>query len=246
MTPSLPEASHLHPIFYSVDLTYYHVHPKRGQDGMTAAGILPDFQGGAVHDHWSPCLKFDTCQHYFCNAHHLRELQFIQDQYQQEWAPEMAQLLRDIKAEVEACPASAMSLPLDRQACYSTRYDQLIAKGLAVNPPPEHPPPKKRGRGKQSPPKNLLDRLLKYKAGILAFMLDFRVPFDNNLAERDVRMIKVKQKVSGSFRTPAGADTFCHIRSFISTVRKQGLNVLDAIYDAFLGHPFLPPSQQAW
>jgi transposase len=222
------------------ELTLYHVHPKRGQEGMEAGGVLPQFQGGAVHDHWSSYLKFDNCRHYFCNAHHLRELQFILEQYQQAWAAEMAQLLLDIKADVEDTPAPAMSLPPKRLAHYAAEYDQLIAKGLTANPPPDDPPPKKRGRPKQSPPKNLLDRLQAHKSGVLAFMYDFRVPFDNNLAERDVRMVKVKQKVSGTFRTQSGADNFCAIRSYISTVRKQGHNVIDAIYDAFVGQPFIP------
>jgi transposase len=222
-------------------LTHYHVHHKRGQDGMAAGGILPAFQGGALHDHWSPYLKFDNCRHYFCNAHHLRELQFILEQYQQTWALEMAQLLLDIKAEVEATPAPAMSLPPERLAHYENEYNKLIAQGLAANPPPDSSSPKKRGRPKQSPPKNLLDRLEKHKSGVLAFMYDFRVPFDNNLAERDVRMVKVKQKVSGTFRSQVGADTFCEIRSYISTARKHGLNVIDAMYDAFVGHPFMPP-----
>lgn len=227
------------------ELTHYHVHRKRGQEGMAAGGILPTFQGGAVHDHWSPYLKFDTCQHYFCNAHHLRELQFIVEQYQQSWAADLAQLLGDIKAEVEATPAPAMSLPPDRLAHYQAEYDRLMAIGLAANPPPDDPPPQKRGRPKQSPPKNLLDRLQKHKAGGLAFMSDFRVPFDNNLAERDVRMVKVKQKVSGTFRTYAGADTFCAIRSYISTVRKQELNLIEALYDAFVGQPFIPAGRVA-
>ena len=221
-------------------LTLYHVHPKRGQVGMEGGGILPQFQGGTVHDHWSAYLKFDQCQHYFCNAHHLRELQFIQEQYQQAWAAEIADLLRNIQAEVEQTPASAMSLPPERLAYYEDKYNQLIAQGLAANPLPDDPPPKKRGRTKQSPPKNLLDRLQAHKSGVLAFMYDFRVPFDNNLAERDVRMVKVKQKVSGTFRTQSGADDFCAIRSYISTVRKQGYNVIDALYHAFVGQPFLP------
>jgi transposase len=222
------------------ELTHYHVHQKRGAEGMEAGAIFPDFQGGAVHDHWASYLKFDNCRHYFCNAHHLRELQFIVDQYQQSWATDMAQLLRDIKAEVEAIPAPAMSLPPERLAHYEVKYDKIIAQGLAVNPPPAKPLPKKRGPTKQSPPKNLLDRLVKHKAGVLAFMYDFRVPFDNNLAERDVRMVKVKQKVSGAFRTQTGADTFCAIRSYISTARKQGHNAIDAIFDAFVGQPFMP------
>lgn len=221
-------------------LTQFHVHRKRGQEGMTAGGILPEFQGGAVHDHWASYLKFDTCRHFFCNAHHLRELQFMVEQYQQDWAAELAQLLIEIKAEVEATPPPALSLPLDRLTYYETQYDKLLDQGLAANPSPDQPPPKKRGRPKQSPPKNLLDRLTTHKSGVLAFMYDFRVPFDNNLAERDVRMIKVKQKVSGSFRIHSGADTFCAIRSYISTVRKQGVNVIEAIYDAFSGQPFIP------
>jgi transposase len=224
----------------TAQLTHYHVHRRRGQEGMKAGGILPVFKGQAVHDHLPAYLHFDACQHDFCNAHHLRELKFIEEQYQQPWAVKMSQLLLTIKAEVAATPAPALSLPPERLTFYEAEYDKLITEGLQVNPSAAEPPPKKRGRPKQSPPKNLLDRLQKHKCGVLAFMYDFRVPFDNNLAERDVRMIKVKQKVSGAFRTKSGADTFCEIRSYISTVRKQGYNVIDALYNAFLGEPFTP------
>lgn len=220
-------------------LTYYGVHPKRGQAGMNEIGILPNFAGRAIHDHWSSYFAFN-CQHGLCNAHHLRELQFVVDQYQQIWAQDMSQLLLDIKAEVETTPLGQMSLRPERLIYFEQRYDQLIEQGLEANPPPDHPPPKKRGRQKQSPPKNLLDRLQQHKAQVLAFMYDFRVPFDNNLAERDVRMVKVKQKISGSFRTRSGAETFCAIRSYISTVRKHGHNVIDAIHNALLDHPFIP------
>ena len=222
------------------ELTYYHVDPQRGQNGMTAGGILPNFQGNAVHDHWASYLSFTQCQHDFCNAHHLRELKFIHEQYQQPWAADMAKLLLDIKAEVAATPAPAMSLPADRLLHYGAKYDTLIDKGLTANPPPAIASPPKRGRPKQSPPKNLLDRLQTHKAGVLAFMADFRIPFDNNLAERDIRMIKVKQKVSGSFRTQDGAKTFAAIRSYISTARKQGHNVIAAVHGAFAGLPFTP------
>lgn len=221
-------------------LTYYAVHPKRGQAAMREIGILPAFGGRAVHDGWASYFQFENCAHALCNAHHLRELQFVVERYEQTWAQDMFALLLDIKKEVDAAPPEWTALPPDRLAHYTQRYDALLQCGFEANPPPEHPPPQKRGRKKQSPPKNLLDRLLKYKAETLAFMHDFRVPFDNNLAERDVRMIKVKQKVSGAFRTRPGAETFCALRSYISTVRKQGGSVIQALYDALLGHPFFP------
>jgi transposase len=229
-------------------LTYYMVHPKRGQQGMRAMGILPALQGRALHDHWRPYFTFEQCQHALCNAHHLRELQFVVDQYQQSWAEEMIHVLLTIKAEVEAAPLEHMSLASERLTHFERRYDEVISQGLKANPSLAELPPKpcgersrpKRGRKKQSPPKNLLDRLQQFKPQVLAFMHDFRVPFDNNLAERDVRMVKIKQKVSGAFHTRIGAETFCAIRSYISTVRKHNLNVIDAIHDALSGNPFIP------
>jgi len=221
-------------------LTYYAVHRKRGQEGMREIGILPEFRGRAMHDHLASYLKFEDCQHAFCNAHHLRELQFVLDQYEHPWAQVMIQLLVNFKVEVEAAPLDLTCLPPDRLLHYEKCYDDLLLQGFKANPPPDPPPKPKRGRKKQSPPKNLLDRLQRHKAETLAFMYDFQVPFDNNLAERDVRMIKIKQKISGSFRTTTGADTFCAIRSYISTVRKQGCNVIHAIHDALLGRPFVP------
>ena len=197
-------------------LTHYHVHDKRGQIGMRAGDILPHYKGVAVHDYWRSYLKFSDCQHSFCNVHHLRDLTFIVEQYDQVWAAKMKRLLCDIKEEVASTPEPHTALPRDRLAYYEAAYDALIAQGFAANPSPPKTKPRPIGRPKQSPAKNLLDRLHKHKAGVLAFMYDFRIPFDNNLVERDVRMIKVQQKVSGCFRTEDGGphllcDSFLHL-----------------------------------
>ena len=121
---------------------------------------------------------------------------------------------------------------------FERRYQRLVEAGLAANPPPERTG--KRGRPKQSKGKNLVDRLSKYRCEVLRFMHDFRVPFDNNQAERDLRMVKVRQKISGCFRTRRGAQMFCRIRGYISTMRKQGENVLAALESVFMGEPFVP------
>ena len=226
-------------------LTHYQIHEKRGTEAMNEIGILPEATGTIVHDHWKSYLSYDNVEHAFCNAHHLRELHFMVEQYQQTWAQDMIALLCEMHRSVDdysSRHSDALSLPPEICTAFGQRYDAILQLGFDANPqpPPDTSQPKKRGKPKQSPPKNLLDRLEVHKAGVLAFISDFRVPFDNNLAERDVRMIKVKQKVSGSFRSDSGAATFCNLRSYISTVRKNGLNVLSSLSHALLGEPFIP------
>ena len=174
-------------------------------------------------------------EHGLCNAHHLRELIFVHEQYEQEWADKMVKLLTKIKKAVKVVrQREQTTLTKTQLKDFETRYDQLIEKGLKVNPPPPDPPPKKRGRVKQSKPKNLLDRLKARKRKVLAFMYDVNVPFDNNQAERDLRMVKLKQKISGCFRSEGGS----HV--FISTARKNGQRVLQALQMALIGSPFYP------
>jgi transposase len=221
-------------------LTHYGPHAKRGAEATHEIGILPAFTGRAIHDAWSPYFDY-SCAHGLCNAHHLRELTFVHEQLGQAWAKGMKDLLVEIKAAVEqARERGATARSPAQQRRFDKTYEQRLAAGLELpeNQPP--PPNGKRGRPKQSKAKNLLDRLAQRKGETLAFMSDFTVPFDNNQAERDLRMVKVQQKVSGCFRSSNGAKAFCRIRGYISTIKKQGRNVLAALSSVFAGQSLSP------
>lgn len=224
------------------ELTYYAWHHHRGKAATDAIGILPGFAGWAIHDAWSAYLTYDQCQHGLCNAHHLRELTFVEEQDQQTWATAMKELLLAIHAGVaEAKAAGRTELDDATRQAFEARYQEILDEGLARNPPPAEPrPPGQRGRCKQSKAKNLLDRLSRHRSAVLAFMGDFRVPFENSQAERDIRMLKVQQKISGCFRSDQGATAFCRIRGYLSTLRKQGQPMLTAMERVFTGTPLVP------
>ena len=219
-------------------LTHYAVHPHRGRTAMEAIGISPAFRGVSMHDGWMSYRAFE-CQHALCNAHHLRELIFIEETFQQEWAKQMKDLLLDLKAEVQAAKARGQpALDRLRVACWSADYDRILAAGWQANPEPAKSAGK-RSR-KQHPARRLLHRLQVGKWQVLAFATNFLVPFDNNQAERDLRMLKVQQKISGGLRTDLGSEVLCRLRSYLSTLRKQGADLLQALYQTLLGHPLLP------
>ena len=209
---------------------------------MDAINLLPRFKGRVVHDDLPSYFQYKF-QHALCNAHHLRVLLFLPECYPQKWIEPLMALLLKIKKKVETLQRKQQTAVSERQkTIYFTQYDQLIQQGLRANPPPKPASrkPGQRGRLKQSPARNLLLRLKEHKAAVLAFMTDFSVPFDNNQSERDLRMMKVKQKVSGCFRSEDGAAIFCRIRTYLSTARKNGQMALTALRLAFSGNPYLP------
>lgn len=220
------------------ELTWYGVHEKRGGIALSDFGLLPRFRGRLIHDCWAPYFAFDIT-HGLCNAHLCRELVFMDEVLEQDWAGPIRLFLLEVLDASYAHRAAGTVFSPEELSTRSARYDELIAKGWKENPLiPETP--KRRGRPKKTKAQNLLSRLQTHKESVLAFMTDLSVPFTNNLAERDLRMIKVKQKISGSFRTKEGARRFARIRSYISTAAKNGKNLLEALSHALLGNPFLP------
>jgi transposase len=231
-------------------LTWYYAHKRRGRVAMDAAGILPEYRGCAVHDFWKSYFEYD-CDHALCNSHLLRELVFLWEEQSQKWAKSMIDHLLAIKEAVATAGLTGLTaLPSFDQERSLKEYEQIIKTGYAQNPlAPQHGP-KRRGpvcvrtrtgrRRKQSKARNLLDRFRDHPDSILAFMRDFDVPFDNNQSERDLRMMKLRQKISGTFRSFQALVNFCRIRGYVSTARKNGLNALDALQRVFLGNPFVP------
>lgn len=223
------------------NLTYYAANAHRGSKANEDMGILPVYSGTAMHDGWSSYFKFN-CKHALCNSHNLRDLIFVHEEDKQNWAKELIDHLIDIKTVVDCNETIDSKIDPAEITEFEKRYDDIIKMAKLENPPPivsdSQGQIKKRGKKKKTKAQNLLERLQKYRREVLAFMYDFEVPFDNNLAERDIRMMKVQQKISGTFRSWEGAKIFCRIRGYISTAKKNSISVIDAIQGAFERMPF--------
>jgi transposase len=225
-------------------LTIYALHDKRGKDGIDHAGVLPHFTGVAVHDGFTPYRRYyPGVRHALCNAHHLRELQGAIEQVtiaKQTWARQMDRLLRELQSTVAAATeAGHDDLDIYQLAAARGAYQQIITTGYLQNPL-NTVRTGQRGFIAQTPTRNLLARLDRYREDTLRFAHDFQVPFDNNLVERDIRMVKLQQKISGCWRTSTGADHFLALRAYLSTARKQGRHALDALTSLAARDPWIP------
>ncbi len=218
--------------------TYYHIDEHRGTQAMNKAGLLPRYEGHLVHDRYASYFQYDQMEHSVCNAHLLRELKYLHEQEGCLWAEGMMDLLLRAKKHKEENTSVSQA--------YKTRIENEFTNRVESHLKEEEKrmtlacKPVCRGKPKRSKAHNLLLALSKHQQAVLAFVMHEHVPFDNNQAERDLRMIKTKQKVSGCFRSQDGGIIFCRIRSYLSTLKKNQQNILRGIQDAILGNPFIP------
>jgi transposase len=212
--------------------SYLYPHAKRGREAMDAMGILPTYKGTAVHDHFKSYYGYKDCVHALCNAHHLRELQWVIDHTDYAWAKTMQDFLHEINDEVKA--TKQQYLNKQNRMCAKERYRAILQAGSQEMPPCIKPPGTK-GRLKKTKAWNLLERLKDYENDVLRFIEEPLVPFTNNPAENDIRMTKVQQKISGCFRSVEGAKIFCRVRSYVLTAKKHGVNPSNALRLLFAG-----------
>jgi transposase len=219
-------------------LTFFAVHLSRGKEAIQAMGIIPKFTGWLMHDFLSSYLSFENCLHTFCKGHLMRELVFLFEQHQQPWAKDLYDLFLEMLQCVKERKARDAPLSEEELEGWHEQYWKVLRAGRQANPLTPKPSTKK--RAKQSKEQNLLDRLEGYDHCILAFLSEFNLPFTNNESERTFRNMKVRIKISGCFRTLEGARRHARIRSYVSTLRKHGLPVLEYLRRALDGRPFLP------
>ncbi len=220
-------------VISSKQLTLSGHDPHRGLAAIQVMGVLPRYRGVLMHDAWLSYFQL-AARHALCNAHLLRELRFLHEQLDQNWAGELRTALQGVYHQHK----TGILTPSEKLA-FLIRFDALLEAGLETNPAAE-PVPKQRGRVKQSPGRNLALRCQKHRDKVLRFLHEEGVPFDNNQAERDLRMVCVKRKVSGGFRSAEGGMNFCRIRSDTSTLQKQGMNIWHGLVSIFRNDVLIP------
>ena len=209
--------------------TYLSIQTKRGEEGMRAAGVLGHFKGKAVTDCWSPYFKFKDIINILCNSHLGRELANRWQNTNQTWSRDLMELLFQMNDEKHLLmDQNIQAFPPERLERFSKRYDELVEDGIKLNPLPERQP-NQRGRLKRGKTRALLDRLVERKDNYLQFAYDFSVPFTNNEAEQSVRCGRIRENVSGCFRTDDGAKAWAETMSYIKTAVKNGVSEYDAI-----------------
>lgn len=228
----------------TTQLTHYGFDERRGKAAMDELGILPQFRGTLVRDGFSSYKWYEQCRHSLCNAHLLRDLVFVEESSPEQklWTEPFVKLLLKMKDAVAQAKAETIELSEQATDDFRSRYDKLVRKADRLNPPP--PTGKTESEAAKKPavqltPRRLVNRLQRRRDEVLRFMTDNSVPFDNNGSERDLRMVKLQQKISGCFRTAAGARVFCRVRSYLSTARKQGHSLLYSLERVFSGKPLL-------
>lgn len=216
--------------------TMYKAHMKRGAEGIEAMGVIQNYKGTLIHDFWASYTEYQ-CDHGLCNQHHLRDLEYCREAEESETAVKLSEYLLDLYKTVnKAKEEGRKSLTQQQLGYWNRKFDRIIAAGWEEHP--LGPSSGKRGRTKKSKIQNLLERFTNYPEWVLAFAYNFSVPFTNNIAEQAIRMCKVKTKISGSFRSIEGAQNFATIRSYISTMQKQGKSVFEALLNAVNGRPY--------
>jgi len=209
------------------DRTYLYLHKNRSREALAQFGVLEGYEGFAIHDFYSIYLPYDQCRHGLCNAHHLRDLKYVEEELGQAWAGKLAQFLVDAKELKEQAVKNGTCLDPSQVSRLRKKYMRILMDGIRLNPEPERKPGK-RGKPKRGKALNLLGRLVDREQEVLAFLYH-DVPFDNNQAERDLRMMKTKQKISGCFRSLSHANAFINIRSLIASAKKQAVNVMEVL-----------------
>jgi transposase len=227
------------------EFTHYAFDERRGKAAMAEIGILPQLRGTLIRDGFASYKWYEQCRHSLCNVHLMRDLVFVEESSpaQKVWTEPLAKLLLKMKETVSQAKTSTdVQLSASVKGDFLQRYDRLVKKADRLNPPRRRKARDDSPKNKpiqQPTPRRLINRLQRRRDEVLRFISDLSVPFDNNGSERDLRMIKLQQKISGCFRTSDGARNFCRVRSYLSTARKQGYSLLCSLERVFNGKPLV-------